>query len=1035
VANGRAAVGHLISADVLSLFNKAVRDMSSRRLLIGLIGLLCGGLLLAGVSTGLARSHGGFGTPSRPAGEVREALAADPVAGEDRVSRDERPADAGGKPAETASRRTLLVVVLDPRGKPVEGADIHANIITDEKGFERYREYKTDMAGVALVELPRTMIVLQLWARKRAFAPLYANWEQNELASGQKLPAEYVFRMESGVTAGGRVVDEEGKPIAGARIRVTQAYTPKPAHNNGRTSYDTWLAAGIAMATTDAEGGWGIDNVPNHLETKLELTAYHPDYISDDIWGQSQRAAGITTALLRAGTATLTLKRGLVVRGRVTDSAGKPVRNVLVVQGDNPRYTSTPSEFPADSEGRYRLPALPAQPVTLTVIAPGWAPQLRRVTLKPGLPPQDFRLEKGKPIRLRVSDGAGKPISGAWVGVAQWRGARSLSNNGHPEVRGTRISDEVRPDGTWEWAWAPDDAVKLAVSAPGMAPCEVEVVAGSPERTVTLQPEHRVSGRVFDAGTGKPVPNFTLVPVYVFRKDSVSAVRGNAVAGRDGRLSYLAERTDIGLRLRVEAAGYRSLDGPEFRIGDDWSRTQHFRLQRSPPVAGTVLDADGCPAAKASVLLATPTQAAGLTPARGDHESRTDANGRFAFPDPGEPWAVVVRTDAGFAHAEFPAGQYDAGTLRLRPWASVRGRFRDGGRPVAGATVMLYPIQVPDPEGPRIERHLQTETGPDGRFEFPRVPPGPVNVLVYLTPWRDEGFRSGPRAPLDLRPGEKAELDMGGAGAVVTGRVKLTGKVPADLDCNYSLNYLVRREPGIQPPPAVAAAGFDARRGWSDAWRQTGEGQAYLQTLQSWFVKLAPDGTFRVSGVPPGEYDLAVAVYAKPTGCLIDPLARKVVRVKVTEADVKHGELALPEVAVTVVPVPAVGDTPTLTFQRPDGSTGSLTDLRGRHTVVHFWASWCGPCKHQLPTLRRLQARFAGLGLAALSLSLDERPEFWRAALKQHELPWSQGRLTSANEAGVSSVPVYWLLDPAGKIIALGDDPEELVRVLSDRLK
>src|SRR5262249_3871240 len=153
---------------------------------------------------------------------------------------------------------------------------------------------------------------------------------------------------------------------------------------------------------------------------------------------------------------------------------------------------------------------------------------------------------------------------------------------------------------------------------------------------------------------------------------------------------------------------------------------------------------------------------------------------------------------------------------------------------------------------------LRTVTGPDGRFEFPRVPSVPVSVRVYLGPWEDEGFRSGPSVPLDLQPDQRAELDLGGTGTVVQGKVKLTGKVPADLDCTYSLNYLVRREPGIAPPPAIARLGFDARNGWQDTWTQTSEGRAYLRTLRHWFVKLAPDGAFRISSVPPGEYDLAV---------------------------------------------------------------------------------------------------------------------------------------------------------------------------------
>jgi thiol-disulfide isomerase/thioredoxin len=282
---------------------------------------------------------------------------------------------------------------------------------------------------------------------------------------------------------------------------------------------------------------------------------------------------------------------------------------------------------------------------------------------------------------------------------------------------------------------------------------------------------------------------------------------------------------------------------------------------------------------------------------------------------------------------------------------------------------------------------MYTRTGADGRFEFPRVLPASVSVRVDLGPWEDATFRSGPSVPLELQPGRQAELNLGGAGTIVKGKVTLTGKVPADLDCTYSLNYLVSRTPGIAPPPAIASAGFDARNGWQSTWHKTAEGRAYLSTLRHWFVKLAPDGAFRISGVPSGEYDLAVEVYAKPSGCLVDPLARKVVSVTVTEADVKRGEMTLPEIATAVMPIPAVGDTPAISFQHADSTAGTLTDFRGRFTVVYFWASWCGPCKQQLPTLRQLRDQFAARGLAVLGLSLDDAPAAWHTALKRLNLP------------------------------------------------
>jgi protocatechuate 3,4-dioxygenase beta subunit/thiol-disulfide isomerase/thioredoxin len=951
------------------------------------------------------------------------------------------PPAAGAPPAASvppAAAQTMRVVVLDPQGKPLAGANVHSGIWTNEKGFKANHDYTTDAAGVAVVELPKTYYILRLWAAKKPFVAMFAGWEQNELASGRGVPAEYRMRLESAATAGGRVVDEQGKPITGAKVEVRLAGDATPVHGDGRVRYEGSLAYGSDAATTDAEGRWHIDNVPNSPRVKLSLLVSHPDYVPDEVWERGQKAAAVTTAMLLKGTATLTLKGGVIVRGRVTDPAGGPVKDAIVVRGDDPYFASTPSKFPTDADGQFRLPALAPGETTLTVIARGWAPQLRKVTLRAGLPPQDFHMVPGKPIRLRVVDAAGKPVPRAYVSLTGWQGSKSIQsahNPNHPRVPDTGIPHRAGMDGVWEWPWAPDDPVKLEVSLPGFAVTELEVAGGAPERTVTLKGEHRVTGRVTDALTGKPIPAFTVIPVDVFRTDFLHAERGNAVAGKDGRLEYLADRTDIPLRLRVEAPGYRTQDGPEFRVGEDAARTQDFRLRPSAPIAGVVLDAAGRPVAKAEVLLATPTEEARLQAEGENHKTFTDATGRFTFPDPGEPCLVVAQADAGFALAELPADRRDAGTLRLRPWAAIRGRFRDGGRPVPGATIFLNPVRLDTLDRPRINTvMMQTVTGPDGRFDFPRVPPIPVSVRVHLGPWKDDGYRSGPSVPLDLQPGQRAELDLGGAGATVTGKVTLTGKVPADLDCTYSLNHLVRREPGVALPPAVAGLGFDVQSGWRDAWVNTPEGQAYLSTLRYWFVKLAPDGSFRVSGVPPGEYDLAVAVYAKPSGCLVDPLARQVVRVTVTAADAARGELALPEVRAAVVPVPEVGDTPALTFRRADGSAGTLADCRGRYTVVHFWASWCGPCRKQLPALRRLEERFAARGLAALGLALDEDDAAWQAALKQLDVHGSQGRLTGG-AAGVSGVPAYWLLDPAGKIVSKVYDPEELAAPLADRLK
>ena len=73
--------------------------------------------------------------------------------------------------------------------------------------------------------------------------------------------------------------------------------------------------------------------------------------------------------------------------------------------------------------------------------------------------------------------------------------------------------------------------------------------------------------------------------------------------------------------------------------------------------------------------------------------------------------------------------------------------------------------------------------------------------------------------------------------------------------------------------------------------------------------------------------------------------------------------------------------------------------------------------------------------MTALSLSVDENNMAWQDALGRLDLPWSQGRLTEVASSGVCQVPSFWLLDPAGKIVAKPYSVNELAKELADRLK
>lgn len=106
------------------------------------------------------------------------------------------------------------------------------------------------------------------------------------------------------------------------------------------------------------------------------------------------------------------------------------------------------------------------------------------------------------------------------------------------------------------------------------------------------------------------------------------------------------------------------------------------------------------------------------------------------------------------------------------------------------------------------------------------------------------------------------------------------------------------------------------------------------------------------------------------------------------------------------------------------GKTISLSSLKGKVVYIDFWASWCGPCRKEMPHSRALMEKLKDEPVTFLFVSIDEKPDAWRKAMAQEKLPgihlldnrgWSSPILGDYN---FHSIPHYVLIDKDGKMVS-----------------
>jgi len=110
-------------------------------------------------------------------------------------------------------------------------------------------------------------------------------------------------------------------------------------------------------------------------------------------------------------------------------------------------------------------------------------------------------------------------------------------------------------------------------------------------------------------------------------------------------------------------------------------------------------------------------------------------------------------------------------------------------------------------------------------------------------------------------------------------------------------------------------------------------------------------------------------------------------------------------------------------FELPllSGGQVSLSGLRGKVVFLNFWATWCPPCRSEMPSLERLYRRYKDKGLAFLAVDLGEDRDGVAAFVRQNafSFPVAIDPGEAARDYGIRSIPTTFILDREGRAVAL----------------
>jgi RNA polymerase sigma factor (sigma-70 family) len=696
-----AATGAPTSAAVVALSQTILRSMLMTKLKIAATAAF---VAAAMASVGVVAV--GAGRPDQPKPEMKAPAPAqekEPVVKPPPAARD-NPAPAPGTTREVRGQ------VVGPDGKPVPGATVRTAYLTmDDRGN---LEMTTGPDGRFHLRIPPPgpgMATLNggptfpwLVASAPGLGPGWITSVFKAAAAG-----EVTIRLvKDGPPIEGRIVDLEGRPVAGAQVKVDCLWYPYSERDRNPETGD--LSAWIKVVNDrGVQGPWeGLEQLPTTFATttgadgRFHLTGIGRERMAHLLVSGPTIATTVIYAMSRSGPEARCVNRRFMdtkallvfhahqfeqavaptkpIEGVIRDKeTGRPIAGVKLrgaVYQEHSLLWDQGIEATSDAQGRYRLAGLPKAPAYRLFIEPGEGQPYPKATLKaPADSPAfeavkfDIALKRGILVRGRVTDKAtGQPVPGYVESLA-------FANNPHiGEFPGFRESYPphvyLKPDGHYEL---------VALPGRNIIGCRSDM-------------------RRYRGAVGAPA-----IKGYNAKSMSINTLPQYCHAGNYNVL------VAVDLDTKTESA--------DLDLQVDPGRT----------ITATVVDPDGKPVSG--------TKAAGISDLFSSTEYPQDApTFEIHGLDPSKPRRVIVsHSERKLLGSVYLKGNESGPlTIRLQPWGTITGRIiDDDGKPRGGLWLSSaggsYP-ERPDVQGilPEGNHNAGIRIGSDGRFRVEGLVPG-----------------------------------------------------------------------------------------------------------------------------------------------------------------------------------------------------------------------------------------------------------------------------------------------------------------------